>query len=328
MFEPDSGLTRGLPAHFYTDPEIFEQEKAHIFSRCWQLGGHVQQLPETGDPLTLAFLDQNLLFTRETDNTVNGFVVAPGPDSYAPALRPIKVELFLGFIMFNLDTEVAGFADGVPGLLDEIRSNVPELDELVLDEGDYGFGSDTLDCNWKVLVDNCVECYHCGPAHPAFVDLVDLDTYRIQHHQIHTSHTAVGYNEENAAYNYALSNDACRFAFWHVWPNLTFGKFPGAAHFSVFSADPIDLEHTRSRGLHLVLPGVESKEQTARRRYLSDVLWPEDKSLCESVQRGLHSHGYRQGPLIIPPVASGRSESVCHFFHRLNLAALRQNNRA
>ena len=328
LCKPDSDLKLGLPAHFYIDPEVFEQEKAFIFSKCWQLAGHVQQLPETGSCLTLDFLDQTLLFTREADQAVRGFVVEP--DAHRPASnhvsahKPIRVEPFLGFIMFNLDAEAADFAAEVPGLQDEIRSNIPELDRLVLDERDYGFGTDTLRCNWKVLVDNCVECYHCEPGHPAFADLIDLDTYRVQHHRVHTSHTAFCYNSNNAAYNYVPTDGPSRFAFWHVWPNLTFGKFPGDAHFSMFSADPVSVEHTRSRGIHLVPPGKESEEQVARRQYLSDVLWPEDKSLCESVQRGLHSHGYRQGPLVIPSGATGRTESVCHFFHRLNLAALQQ----
>ncbi len=32
-----------------------------------------------------------------------------------------------------------------------------------------------LEANWKVAVDNFLECYHRAPAHPAFADLVDLE---------------------------------------------------------------------------------------------------------------------------------------------------------
>ena len=44
---------------------------------------------------------------------------------------------------------------------------------------------------------------------------------------------------------------------------------------------------------------------------------PEDTALCESVQRGLKSKGYDQGPLIVDPSRSGRGEHALHHFHRL-----------
>ncbi|MEN1368340.1 SRPBCC family protein, partial [Pseudomonas aeruginosa] len=31
--------------------------------------------------------------------------------------------------------------------------------------------------NWKNIVDNYLECYHCGPAHPGFTDSVQVDRY-------------------------------------------------------------------------------------------------------------------------------------------------------
>ncbi len=45
-----------------------------------------------------------------------------------------------------------------------------------------------LKANWKNVVDNFLECYHCTPAHPAFVDLVDIKNYRTITHGIYSSH--------------------------------------------------------------------------------------------------------------------------------------------
>ena len=59
-----------------------------------------------------------------------------------------------------------------------------------------------------------------------------------------------------------------------------------------------------------------------RADYASDVLVPEDVGLCESVQRGLHSKGYSQGPMIVDPDRSGRGEHAIHHFHRLVQDAL------
>ena len=364
ILEPRAGERYTLPGHYYTDPEIFEREKEHIFYRTWQFAGHVSRFPKVGSYLSVDLLDESLLFLRGADDEIRGFynvcqhrahqllegkgctpsIVCPyhgwryrldggleyarnaeqvdGFDTNDIRLSPIRTERFLDFIFFNLDPEAASFSSQVPGLEAEIRERVPALDELLPRDDAGGLGHTTLNCNWKVLVDNCVECYHCEASHPAFADLVDLDGYEIVAHRMHTSHTARSENPDNAAYRFSPEQAAGAFAFWHVWPNLTFGRFPGSPNFSVFSADPIDLVRTRSRGDQLYLPNADSPQDVARREYIAQTLFPEDVAICESVQRGLGSRGYRPGRMMVTGDSSGRSESVAHLFQRLTLAAL------
>ena len=60
-----------------------------------------------------------------------------------------------------------------------------------------------VNCNWKVLIDNFLECYHCHPAHPALVDLMDMDSYTTNTYQIHSSHIAgAPLSVNNAAYSF------------------------------------------------------------------------------------------------------------------------------
>ena len=40
----------------------------------------------------------------------------------------------------------------------------------------------TTPANWKVIVDNYMECYHCAPAHPSFSQSVTTDGYT---HSLH-----------------------------------------------------------------------------------------------------------------------------------------------
>lgn len=55
-----------------------------------------------------------------------------------------------------------------------------------------------------------------------------------------------------------------------------------------------------------------------------DLLNPQDVAVCESVQRGLRSPGYRPGPLMVDTPRSWRSEqSIYHFGHKV-LAALEE----
>jgi len=48
----------------------------------------------------------------------------------------------------------------------------------------------------------------------------------------------------------------------------------------------------------------------------------EDNGICESVQRGLASRGYRQGRFIVDPERSELSEHAVHHFHQLVAEAL------
>jgi choline monooxygenase len=57
--------------------------------------------------------------------------------------------------------------------------------------------------------------------------------------------------------------------------------------------------------------------------WFNTILGPEDVALVESVQRGLHSLGYRRGRLMVDPEQKEAwSEHFIHHFTMLNLEAL------
>jgi phenylpropionate dioxygenase-like ring-hydroxylating dioxygenase large terminal subunit len=49
-----------------------------------------------------------------------------------------------------------------------------------------------LQANWKVVVENFLEYYHCAIAHPGFSDVIDVDekAYRLETHPTFASHYA------------------------------------------------------------------------------------------------------------------------------------------
>ena len=357
---PQSALR--LPARYYLDEQFLEMEKERIFSRSWLLAGHVSQLPETGSYFTLDLLGEHLMFVRDDDGLVRGFynvcrhrahqlvqgsgcknaITCPyhawtyeldgrlrharnsdkvrGFQPELFSLVPIKVEEFLGWLFFNLDPKAKSFTSQFPALEAEIRAFTPRMDDLVAHSGEPS--ETTLRCNWKILLDNCIECYHCAPAHRAFVDLVDLDTYRITCHEFHTTHVVNSVKSQNAAYTYD-PNDAVRHAvFWHLWPNITLGVMPGSANFGAFSIDPVSLDITRPRSYSLRLPDGPTALDRARDEYGANVLWPEDRDLCESVQKGIKSRAYMPGPFMVGAFGDGESEIATHFFQRKICEAL------
>ena len=64
---------RGLPNRFYTDPEIFNEEKQHIFFNNWSGVGFSSDIPEPGCVMPIEFLGTPLLAVRGDDNRLRVF---------------------------------------------------------------------------------------------------------------------------------------------------------------------------------------------------------------------------------------------------------------
>jgi choline monooxygenase len=89
-------------------------------------------------------------------------------------------------VFVNLDPQAAPLKQQSGALESEIRRYCPDIDRLTFAHR----LSYELKANWKNVVDNFLECYHCSPAHPAFVDLVDIKNYRTITHGLYSSHIA------------------------------------------------------------------------------------------------------------------------------------------
>jgi len=53
-----------LPANFYVDPTLLEDEKRRIFHKTWQIVGRSEQVANPGDFFTLDLLGEPLLITH------------------------------------------------------------------------------------------------------------------------------------------------------------------------------------------------------------------------------------------------------------------------
>jgi len=62
-----------LPGWIYSDPEFFELERKTIFSKCWHLVCHVNDVPEAGDFQTLNVINESILTVRGKDGQVRSF---------------------------------------------------------------------------------------------------------------------------------------------------------------------------------------------------------------------------------------------------------------
>ena len=355
--DPERSYT--LPASYYFDPAIYEREKKAIFYRQWTFACHTGQVAEPGSYVTVKVADQNIVVLRGQDGTLRAFhnvcshrahellqgcgktklITCPyhawtyhtdgrlrsavGQKKVADfeahefALKPVKVETYAGFIFVNLDPDAAPLASQAGNLESEIRKFCPDVETLK----HSGRLTYELKANWKNVVDNFLECYHCSIAHPAFVDLVDIQNYRTKTYGIYSSHISPPGRCDNTAYK-VQEGEERDFSAWWLWPNVTFNVFPGPANITVLHIMPTGPETTFEHFDMFTLSDQLSESEQDAMRYVDDVLQPEDIGLVESVQRGLHSLGYTQGRLIVDKDRTFLSEHGLHHFHSLVLDAL------
>ncbi|MGI9353138.1 MAG: aromatic ring-hydroxylating oxygenase subunit alpha [Rhizobiaceae bacterium] len=358
--EPENSFT--LPSYLYTDPAVYEIEKERIFYRTWQYIAHKSYFEKPGDYVTAKICDQNVFVMMGGDGELRAFynvcqhrahellsqgsgnvrsvIVCPyhawtfereGNLRGAPrsdkrpgfnkadfSLKQIRLEMFLDCAFINLDPDATSLKEQAGDLEKDIREKIPFFDQLQSPvEG--GLGETRIDAGWKVVVDNYVECYHCDHAHPDFANLICMDTYQHDIFGLWARQLGQDIRKDNSAYSLTDDDPYLQSAFWFLWPNTTFNTLPGSEELNISTVRPIGLEQSDFGGHSLSVTGKYNKE---RADYTADVLVPEDINLCESVQRGLKSKGYSQGPMIVDPDRSGRGEHAIHHFHRLVQKAL------
>jgi len=337
----------------------FEREREAIHFRSWHYAGTTQELLKPGDYLTARIVDQSIIIIRGQDGELRGFynvcqhrahellqgrgrvhkITCPyhawtyGTDgrfsgargtatlkdfnATAFNLKPVRIEVFAKtFIFFNLDPAAVPLHDQAADLAADLEAEVPSFDRLTVAPG---FASAEIQANWKVAVDNYLECYHCRNAHPALASLMDLGSFRVDVHPFWMSHKAELGRPDNAAYPVLPNAANTRTLWWWLWPTTTFNVLPGSAELSVFSFFPLGVGSTLQWGQRFGIPGdpVDAK----REHYRNGPLTEEDVALVESVQRGLHSRGYSSGRFIDD--GDGEvTERATHQFHRLVAGAL------
>ena len=322
--DPEVSFT--LPGRLYHDPAVFEDEKRRIFARSWHYACPAADVARPGDYAAVELIDQAVLVIRGRDGALraarnSGHV--EGFDKAAFGLQPVRLEEQMGLVFVNLDSDAPSLAEMAGDMFADMRAHLPWWDELVPfrdERADVGFEFEQLSFNWKVLIDNCLECYHCEPAHPAFCDLIDMGSYRTTTHRWWSAAKSRLRKHDNAAYRVAEDSPSQRGDFWYLWPNLTFGVLPGQASFLVFIVEPAGPETTLTKSDYFYRPG--DAVSPARAEYGRDVLWAEDKAICESVHRGLKSLGYRQGRFIVDAGRSHISEPGVHHFQTLDAEAM------
>lgn len=199
LAERKSGYT--LPQALYNSPEVFEFDLLAVFGRSWILAGFICELPEPRGYLALTVGRSPVVITRDRDGVLRAFhnscrhrgaqICADGSGrrsrlacpyhqwvydlggrlvhtarmqtSFDPAehaLRPVHVEAVAGAIFVCLAE--------TPPSFDLFRRQLePLLAHHRLDEAKLAHECTLVEKgNWKLVMENARECYHCAVGHP------------------------------------------------------------------------------------------------------------------------------------------------------------------
>ncbi len=255
--------------------------------------------------------------------TARGLERQPDFDSTQFCLKPARVGLLAGkFVFFNLDPDALPLAERAAGLADDIAAEIPSFDDLAPSPSGFSTG---FDVNWKVAVDNFLECYHCGPAHSTFGDVLDMSRWRTVIHGIWSTQAAPLAPRRAKPYPYPIADDAPnrQGRFWWLWPTTVWSMMPGGHGFSVSSFVPTRADRTERWGQRFGLPRMP--EDQGRSAFGRTVVGPEDTALLETVQRGLRSRGYTAVRFVVDPNGGEMTEAALEHFHRLVESALAAN---
>ena len=349
----------------YLDPRFLEIERRQIFHKSWQFLCHEEKLREPGSYVTLSVEGQPVVAIRNPKGELKAFynvckhrghelifgegrtkklacpyhswtynldgvlVVAPRSEyienfnSGEICLEPVQIEIFCHRVFVNLDPQAAPLAEQTGNLGAEVMSFAPDLPQLTFSTRlTYN-----IKANWKSVVDNFLECYHCPVAHKGFASMIDMDTYQVGIHGIYSSHMAKARQGANKAYNIEAAT-VDDHAVWFLWPNMTLMRYPGRGNFMVWRFYPLSETETYEEFdffFETAEPDDTEKEALA---FIDDVLQVEDINLVESVQRGMSTPAFNSGRYMVDPEGSGMSEHAVHHFHGLLLEAYRRAREA
>jgi choline monooxygenase len=327
-----AAVPRTLPYDWYADPAVLRLEQRHVFARSWQYAARLDQVAEPGRLTTAWAGSLPLVLARARDGELRGFVNVcrhrghvlcdgdarreaiqcpyhawtygldgslrnapradrePGFDRDALGLVPVSVEVFGPFVFVNPDTGAAPLADALGDLPAHLAEGGIDVDALRFHSRAE---SDDYACNWKICVENFLECYHCSVAHPALAKVLDVsaDAYALAAQGALASQ--FGRPRERGDEAQAVAHGQ----FHLLFPGTVVNVMPGQPNLSIGPIVPRGPERT-SRFLDYFVGPDADDEWVADHLALDERVGAEDRALVEAVQRGVSSGGLETGTLL------------------------------
>jgi phenylpropionate dioxygenase-like ring-hydroxylating dioxygenase large terminal subunit len=350
LYDPTAPLERAftIPAPWYFDARIQELERNSVFAANWQVAGRLDQVLDRGQFFTIDINQEPLLVVRSDDNTLRAFynvcrhhaaAVVPEEKGCAKQFRcpyhgwtygndgalkgmvefegvcnfnraenglvPVRLDTWENFIFVNLDGNAAPLQDFL-GKAPEVVAPLKLSEKLrYFDRRIY-----TLNCNWKVYVDNYLDGgYHVPHAHKALSSVVEYTKYTIENFERSCLQSSPLDASSALGPSVGSTRQGHAFYLW-IYPNFMINAYSGVMDTNLvlpLAADKCTVIFDYYFADISSAAAQHHRESIA----VSEKVQDEDMAICDSVQRGLASRAYIAGRLSV------RREAGEHLFHKL-----------
>jgi choline monooxygenase len=357
LYNPANPLEKAwtIPAPWYFDERVAQLERDSVFATNWQVVGHLDQAKDPGQFFTIDVNEEPLVVVRSDDGRLRAFynvcrhhAAAVVPESHGCAknfrcpyhgwtygndgalkgmvefegvcnfdrsdngLVPVRVDTWENFIFVNLG------GNATP--LHEFLGKVPELAApLKITKKLHYFDRRiyTLQCNWKVYVDNYLDGgYHVPHAHKGLNSVVAYTKYTIEIFERSCLQSSPLDSSTALESAIGATRQGHAFYLW-IYPNFMINVYSGVMDTNLVL--PLGVDKCAVIFDYYFADVSPAAAQTHRESIaVSEKVQDEDMSICDSVQRGLASRAYVAGRLSV------RREAGEHLFHRLLHADLTQ----
>ncbi len=329
-----------LPASWYSDEGVAALERDRIFARSWQYGGPAEHVAEPGSFMTTEAGHIPIVVTRDRDGVLRGFVNvcrhrayviardngcretlqcpyhawtyeldgslkrAPRSEREAgfdPAdfsLLPVSVDTWGPFLFVNPDPDAAPLSETLGGLPEIIAGGGVDFSKLRL----HSQHKWPIEANWKVALENYLECYHCPVAHLGFSKVIDVDPDSYELSVSPTFSSQIGPIKASALNGkgnvpYVPVGEVTHSQYHFIYPATTINISPGPLNISLERWVPDGIGRTievtdywfgADVPPEIVAEVLEFDEQVSN----------EDTDLVVRVQEGLNSGTVPQGRLM------------------------------
>ena len=354
MTRGEMRLDATLPGSSYCDLEVLERERELIFYRSWLCAGREERIKEPGDFFTVPVGRESVIVVRDRDGRARAFynvcrhrgarlcnvdegrlkgaVTCPyhawtyaldgrligtphlheceGFRKEEFSLHPVAIEAWGGFLFINLEGERATPLAQHLGPIPERLRRYP-LATLRLGAR----AAHEVECNWKILVENYQECYHCPGVHPELCDLVPL--YRRGVVDASGSDD-VAYFREGAC-TFTLTGTTRRpflsglddeekrkYDGEMIYPTLMLNLFPDYAQYRALW--PLAPARTLVVTEWLFEPSTMARDDFDPQDAIEFInrIARQDWEVCELVQKGVASRAHRHGVYVPQEMHAGR----------------------
>jgi choline monooxygenase len=168
----------------------------------------------------------------------------------------------------------------------------------------------TIECNWKVFVDNYLDGgYHVPHLHKGLDSVLDYRNYTIENGERFClqSSPMVSAGAEAQTAKVRTGN---RALYYWIYPNFMINCYEGVMDTSLVR--PLGVDRTEVIfDFYFADISESARERNFASIEVGERIQQEDLDICKSVQRGLQSRAYNAGRLSV------RREAGEHLFHRL-----------